>query len=251
MDLEQHLQGLRKFEIECVREWFRPSMRVLEIGGGSGYQASLITSYGCEVFSIDLDERADSEKTYFDVKTYDGQNIPFADESFDLVFSSNVLEHVESPVALFEEIRRVLKPKGTMIHILPSATWRFWTSVTHYIYLLKCLLRGRVERMGKEAKCSFQDIVRERTVFALVKQILIAGPHGVYPNAISELYYFSQFRWLAFLKKNGFDLCTICKHGLFYTGYGLFSSLSIATRKKMSGFMGSSCHIFVVRVGLE
>ncbi len=243
-----HLQRLRKFEIESLQAWFKPNIRVLEIGGGSGYQAHLISAYGCEVSSIDLAGRPVPEKIYYSVKDYDGQKILFPDGFFDLVYSSNVLEHIESLVPILNEIRRVLQPEGRIIHVLPSATWRFWTSLGHYGYLLKCLLTGKIETMGKKSGISIRNIAKEHALFTLFKRVLIAGPHGIYPNAISELYYFSRLRWSTLFKKNGFDLSKVSGNGLFYTGYGLCHGLSLKVRRTMARFMGSSCHIFVMRL---
>ncbi|MEE9376331.1 MAG: class I SAM-dependent methyltransferase [Rhizobiaceae bacterium] len=46
--------------------------------------------------------------------------IPFEDNSFDLVFSDNVMEHVENPEIVFPEIHRVLKPGGLFISKTPN-----------------------------------------------------------------------------------------------------------------------------------
>ena len=122
--MDDLLEKLRRAEIESVREWFRPGTRVLEIGGGSGWQASLIASWGCEVVSIDVADRPAPPVQYFPVQTYDGEHIPFPDDSFDLVVSSNVLEHVRALVPLLAETRRVLRPGGQAVHILPSSSRR-------------------------------------------------------------------------------------------------------------------------------
>lgn len=97
MDLNdnRHLLLVRHAEIEAVRRWLTPGTRVLEIGGGNGYQAGIIASWGCEVHSIDVSQALDHMKGYYPVGEYDGERIPFPQESFDTVFSSNVLEHVE------------------------------------------------------------------------------------------------------------------------------------------------------------
>ena len=44
-----------------------------------------------------------------------GENIPFPDHHFDVVFSTNVIDHVDSPEAVFKEIYRVLKPHGKFV----------------------------------------------------------------------------------------------------------------------------------------
>jgi SAM-dependent methyltransferase len=46
--------------------------------------------------------------------------LPFADCSFDSVLLDNVLEHINSPIPLIKEIKRVLKPKATLIVGVPG-----------------------------------------------------------------------------------------------------------------------------------
>lgn len=49
-----------------------------------------------------------------------GEQLPFADASFDLVSANMVLEHVESPAHLFREVRRILKPGGRFVAHTPN-----------------------------------------------------------------------------------------------------------------------------------
>jgi ubiquinone/menaquinone biosynthesis C-methylase UbiE len=60
---------------------------------------------------IALSERADL--------VADGHHLPFADASFDAVFSNAVLEHVERPWIVAEEIWRVLRPGGRVFVNVP------------------------------------------------------------------------------------------------------------------------------------
>ena len=52
---------------------------------------------------------------------YDGKNIPFEDEYFDAVFSSEVFEHVFNLDEILRELNRVVKPKGLMLITCPFA----------------------------------------------------------------------------------------------------------------------------------
>jgi SAM-dependent methyltransferase len=52
---------------------------------------------------------------------YDGKNIPFSDNSFDSVFSSEVFEHVFNIDEVLTEIHRVLKPGGKLLITCPFA----------------------------------------------------------------------------------------------------------------------------------
>ncbi len=242
---EACLRQLRQSEIETVKKWVRPNIRVLEIGGGSGYQASLLAAYGCQVFSVDLENRKKQQASYFTVQSYDGRHLPFEAASFDLIFSSNVLEHVRDLPSLLEEMRRVLKADGRMIHILPSASWRFWTSLAHYIYVPLFFFRRR-NASEKSAQASLDDLKARYSNFFLIKNTLFPGPHGEYSNALSELYYFSKHRWCRLFKKNHCEIVAFLQNGLFYTGYGLFPGMSLDLRKKLASFLGASCHIFVM-----
>lgn len=56
-----------------------------------------------------------------DVAEADLRALPFADETFDVVMNSWVLEHLEHPQAVFQEICRVLKRDGHFLFITPNA----------------------------------------------------------------------------------------------------------------------------------
>lgn len=49
-----------------------------------------------------------------------GEKLPFADNSFDIVYSTNVLEHTEDPLAVLKESLRVLRPGGTLQFVFPN-----------------------------------------------------------------------------------------------------------------------------------
>jgi 2-polyprenyl-3-methyl-5-hydroxy-6-metoxy-1,4-benzoquinol methylase len=119
-----HLERLRLAEAASVRGWLRPGMRVLELGGGDGFQASVLAVWGCRVVSVDLPDRPRRDPPYFSVLDYDGQHLPFALGTFDAVFSSNVLEHIESLPWVLAETRRVLRPNGLAVHLVPSTACR-------------------------------------------------------------------------------------------------------------------------------
>ena len=54
------------------------------------------------------------------IKNAAGENLPFADASFDIVYSSNVLEHVNDPARVLREAVRVLRPGGTLQIVCPN-----------------------------------------------------------------------------------------------------------------------------------
>lgn len=55
--------------------------------------------------------------------------LPFKDNSFDIVFSKSVLEHLHDPINYLTEIKRVLKPNGRLILLVPD-----WVSCLYLYY---------------------------------------------------------------------------------------------------------------------
>jgi SAM-dependent methyltransferase len=92
--------------------------RVLDLGCGPGDSVDLFRARDPEVRWIGLDIEGSREvlsRTRTDARfeQFDGVAIPFADDSFDLVYCKQVLEHVYRPAALIAEVARVLAPHGS------------------------------------------------------------------------------------------------------------------------------------------
>ena len=97
------------------------SIKLLDFGCGIGGSMPYFRQHlpGAAVTGLDVSEKSlDIARERFpDAATYlafDGMALPFADESFDVVFTACVFHHIpaEQHVALLAEIRRVLKPGG-------------------------------------------------------------------------------------------------------------------------------------------
>src|SRR6185295_18024588 len=99
----QFLHVVREFELARIASYLPPGARVLEIGGGSGYQALRLGQLGFEVCAVDVAGSTYAADMVFPVQIYDGKHLPFPDESFDVVFSSNVLEHIREPGEVHRE----------------------------------------------------------------------------------------------------------------------------------------------------
>lgn len=110
--------------------------RVLEIGSGSGSRSAAVALRGAEVVGIEPSEagvaasrlraqRYPSLKARFEVGV--GERLPFPDGSFDLVFSTEVLQHVQGLEQTIAETSRVLRPGGHCYHEAPNNLypWEF------------------------------------------------------------------------------------------------------------------------------
>ena len=95
-------------------------LNVLQVGGGISFIKELLKPSD-KFFTLDIDEKYKST----DVLIGDICNCPeIPDESFDIVSSTSVLEHVCEPWNAIKEMVRVLKPGG-YLHISAPFSWRF------------------------------------------------------------------------------------------------------------------------------
>src|SRR5262249_25296470 len=89
-----HLYPLTGAELDKIGSLFPAGARILEIGAGTGKQALELQRRGFEVTAVEIADSNYAAHRVFPIKDYDGRTIPLADASVDVVFSSNVLEHV-------------------------------------------------------------------------------------------------------------------------------------------------------------
>lgn len=229
------IEALRADELERFAAVLPPQGRLLEIGAGAGWQARALADRGFAVTAIDIPGSAYQGERVFDVSDYDGRHLPFADASFDAVYSSNVLEHVEDLPTLLAEMRRVLKPGGVAVHAMPSCAWRVWTS-----------LAGPPKALVLAARLIGADAPPPLAVIKAAANLLV--PHGIARTAFGDLLDFRQARWVGVLERHGFQIDSATPMGLFYTGNALLGRrLSFAARRRLADLLGSACILYVAR----
>jgi ubiquinone/menaquinone biosynthesis C-methylase UbiE len=101
--------------------------KVLDVGTGTGLLAIEFATRlpGVEVTGLDLSDvvlelardhvREREVPLRVQFQKGDAEDMPFEDDAFDLVISSNTLHLVENPIRVFNEIQRVLKPQGAFL----------------------------------------------------------------------------------------------------------------------------------------
>ncbi|HYN87526.1 MAG TPA: class I SAM-dependent methyltransferase [Ardenticatenaceae bacterium] len=155
---------------------------VLDVGCGSGGVVELISRDVALAAGIDLDFQSLRRHRDPEVRrAVSGlRRLPFAAESFDLVVSSWVLEHLAEPEIAFAEIARVLRPGGHFVFITPNAhnlVTLINRSVPHLMQSrLVGLLYGRAE--GDTFRVQYQA----NTVEGIVS---LGAQAGLSPSALA------------------------------------------------------------------
>jgi len=96
----------------------------LDLGCRDGYWSERLKEKGYAVNSLDIEPNYPGAIAH---SLEDG--IPFPDQSQDLIWCTEVIEHLYRPEFLIQEIERVLKPSGRAILTTPNSHWWFYTIV--------------------------------------------------------------------------------------------------------------------------
>jgi SAM-dependent methyltransferase len=125
--------------------------RLLEIGCGMGTDLLQFARGGAEVTGVDLTARSiEISRQHFavygergDFAIADGESLPFADGSFDVIYSNGVLHHTPDTAGAVREIHRVLRPSGlARVMLYHRGSVHYWGQ----IILRHGLLRGELLR---------------------------------------------------------------------------------------------------------
>lgn len=120
--------------------------RALEIGSGSGWELSLLARVGWKARGVEFDARAAERSRRVhgvDVRTGDFLEVVGAEERYDLIYLSHVLEHLPDLEGAFRFLRRHLRPGGRAVLVFPHARglgarvwgrdWQGWDPPRHLV----------------------------------------------------------------------------------------------------------------------
>jgi glycosyltransferase involved in cell wall biosynthesis/ubiquinone/menaquinone biosynthesis C-methylase UbiE len=112
------------FRLHYLTHYLKRGQRVLNVGIGGGFFERFCRQTGVNVFSIDPDWMSlhnHLDENRFKLIVGKLENLPFADDAFDAVVVSEILEHLTpvSTLSALQEIRRVLAPEGQIIGTVP------------------------------------------------------------------------------------------------------------------------------------
>lgn len=109
---------------------------LLDVGCGRGELLVGFQAAGLKVAGADISDVAKKLLPNLDLRIVDLERngLPFPDDSFDIVFSKSVVEHLTQPATYLQQVFRVLRPGGLLITMTPS--WEhqfriFYADYTH------------------------------------------------------------------------------------------------------------------------
>lgn len=112
--------------------------RLLDAGCGTGFFSALAARRGASVTALDLGAgllREARRKGVAAVVAADAARMPLPDGCFDVVVSSECIEHTPSPRDTVRELARVVRPGGWLAVTCPNAFWRWSCSVANALRL--------------------------------------------------------------------------------------------------------------------
>ena len=164
---------------------------ILDAGCGEGYGSNLLAEVATKVIGVDISQEAirharekySRENLHYYVM--DAVNMDFADNTFDVIISFQVIEHLNNPLKFLKEIKRILKKGGWAIISTPNKSLHKGKSIGKYhvkeyryhefmdllnSYFDKVEYYGLCLKGGRDAaKLRFLDLIVKLDIFRIHK----------------------------------------------------------------------------------
>jgi SAM-dependent methyltransferase len=141
------MAGLHDFVVEQVLVRFvKPGERAIDLGTGSGLFATRMKALGWDVMGADKNASGfGAELPFQEVDLNDpGFSKQLGEGQFSMVTAVEVIEHVEAPISLLRNARRLLKPGGLAVITTPN--------VDSISARVKFLLTGKIRMMDETSE---------------------------------------------------------------------------------------------------
>jgi ubiquinone/menaquinone biosynthesis C-methylase UbiE len=203
--------------IEEVQKKVRPNNKskqtsILEFGCGDGFQIPYLkrlgTVVGSDVYKGELNDMSGAAFIECDVT-----DTPFEDESFDVLYSNHVVEHIENLDAAFHEMHRIGNEHCIYAFSVPTNIWLALSLPAQYLSKIKAFLglfwSKTSKRESSEKKGPITNLNAVKKNESLSDKLLrILGPsgHGVTENYIECYRNFRVGSWEKLFSDNGFTV---------------------------------------------
>jgi len=234
---------LRGAELELIFKLypFDSYEKALDIGIGNGFVTACLSRYAKWIVGLDLPIMDVKTHTYglekakrlldavgiMNCSLVGGrlEELPFPDDHFDFIFTQYALEHIPDLDRAVSEIRRVLKPDGIIIAIVPGHFERVAAFFKFPYYLLSrgiFYFKNRFWRhevtqseeiwfSGRKG-CDLDFFQRFKKFLRDYPHFPFPNPHGVQKNSFREMIAYTPGAWGKVFTKNGLFLKEVFSH---------------------------------------
>jgi len=228
---KQHRKHKRELEITIALESIRDiitknpklvdqTLNILEFGSGDGFQIFYLQKLG-NLIASDIYMSSD-------IKKMNGVNFtkcsitdtPFWDQQFNLIFSSQVIEHIEKLNKAFRELKRIGSDNCLYAFTVPTNIWLLLSLPAQYYNKLRVafIKIGRIKNKSiskksdhiKHSKSTEINITSKRkNLYQKIIFVLFSVGHGVKQNFYDCYRSFKMKNWKKLFSKNGFTILKI------------------------------------------
>lgn len=176
--------------------------RILDVGCGTGANLLLLSKYG-DAEGVDISDDALAfcrERGLQKVKKGAAEELPYADESFDLVSALDVVEHLDDDLAALKEMKRVLRPGGRVFLFVPTFMflWGLQDDVSNHRRRYRLPeLRRLLEQAGFEVeRTSYANITFFLPILLIRRLMRLTGIKAESENSINVPALNGVLGWL-------------------------------------------------------
>lgn len=185
-------------------------LRVLDVGCGTGANLEMLGEFGTAE-GVDVSEEALAfcrARGLTRVKVGPAEQLPYPNETFDLVTALDVVEHLDDDVLGLREMRRVLRTGGRALLFVPAFMWLWGVQddISHHrIRYTRKQIVERIEKAGFKvdratyANFTFFPPILAGRVFMKVTGIKPESENNVNINALNGAFgrlFSAETRWL-------------------------------------------------------
>ena len=194
--------------------------RVLEVGCGAGTDLARFAKGGAVVTGVDVAASAielarrnfQQQGLEADLREADGEHLPFADATFDLVYAHGVVQYTADGAALVNECRRVLQPGG-------EAVFQVYNRIS-WLNALSKLMKVPLEHedapvLKKYSAAEFRALLRGFSQVRIVEERFPVKSrlHGGWKGTMFNTFFVGTFNALprSLVRRFGWHLLAFCR----------------------------------------
>jgi SAM-dependent methyltransferase len=177
--------------------------KLLDVGCGRGEFLKGFLELGIDASAVDLSESAKElcPDVELRISNIEEDGIPYADDTFDIVYSKSVIEHFYYPEKFMSEVFRVLKPGGRCITLCPAWEYNYRIYFEDYTHRTPFMFSSLADI---QAISGFNDIEVEYFIqlpSTWKKRSSISRVASTLTRVIAPNFLKTRFKWVRFSKE--------------------------------------------------